>query len=147
MFLVAVTVQFACMKFSSRTVFTLSGIATISSMIFVRIALKTDSAAWLVASALLAGAGQGLGQLGGLTLIADNVPAQRRAEANAVFNMGGYVPVGVIPVLAGYLVDFYGLSIGISLLAFIIASLASLALMQLWKRAPHPGQARTDGGF
>lgn len=114
-------------------------------MIFVWIALKTGSAPWLITSALLAGAGQGLGQLGGLSLIADNVPAQRRAEANAVFNMGGYVPAGAIPVLTGYLIDFWGVSIGISSLALSIASLASLALMQLWRRVPNQSQVRTDG--
>jgi MFS family permease len=86
-----------------------------------------------------------LGQLGGLTLIADNVPAQRRAEANAVFNMGGYVPAGAIPVLTGYLIDFWGLSIGISSLALSIASLASLALIQLWRGFPNQSQTCTDG--
>ncbi|OIN45760.1 MFS transporter [Pseudomonas azotoformans] len=145
MFLVAVCVQFAAKRYSSRTVFSLSGIGTLFSMIFVWIALETGSAPWLIVSALLAGAGQGLGQLGGLTLIADRVPAQRRAEANAVFNMGGYVPAGAIPVLIGYLIDFWGLSIGISSLALIIASLASLALMQLWRHVPKQSQTRTHG--
>ncbi|WPN55369.1 MFS transporter [Pseudomonas sp. P9_31] len=145
MFLVAAGVQFAAKRYSSRTVFSLSGIGTVFSMIFVWIALETGSAPWLIVSALSAGAGQGLGQLGGLTLIADRVPAQRRAEANAVFNMGGYVPAGAIPVLTGYLIDFLGLSIGISSLALIIASLASLALMQLLRHVPKQSQARTRG--
>ncbi|WP_033864931.1 MFS transporter [Pseudomonas sp. QTF5] len=145
MFLVAVGVQFAAKRYNSRTVFSLSGIGTVFSMIFVWIALETGSAPWLIVSALLAGAGQGLGQLGGLTLIADRVPAQRRAEANAVFNMGGYVPAGAIPVLTGYLIDFWGLRIGISSLALIIASLASLALMQLLRHVPKQSQARTHG--
>jgi MFS family permease len=145
MFLVAVGVQFAAKRYSSRTVFSLSGIGTVFSMIFVWIALETGSAPWLIVSALSAGAGQGLGQLGGLTLIADRVPAQRRAEANAVFNMGGYVPAGAIPVLTGYLIDFWGLSIGISSLALIIASLASLALMQLLRHVPKQSQTRTHG--
>jgi MFS family permease len=135
MFLVAVGIQFIAKKFTSRTVFSLSGVATISSMFSVWIALEVTSITWLVTSALLAGAGQGLGQLGGLTLIADMVPAQRRAEANAVFNMGGYVPAGAIPVLTGYLIDFYGLNIGISTLAVIVASLVSLALILQWRRA------------
>ncbi|MCP1446613.1 MFS family permease [Pseudomonas sp. GGS8] len=145
MFLVAVGVQFAAKRYSSHTVFSLSGIGTVFSMIFVWIAMETGSAPWLIVSALLAGAGQGLGQLGGLTLIADRVPAQRRAEANAVFNMGGYVPAGAIPVLTGYLIDFWGLSIGISSLALIIASLASLALMQHWRHVPKQSQTRTHG--
>ncbi|MCF8984888.1 MFS transporter [Pseudomonas syringae] len=137
MFLVAVGIQFIAKKFTSRTVFSLSGGATISSMFFIWIALEATSIPWLVTSAVLAGAGQGLGQLGGLTLIAHQVPPQRRAEANAVLNMGGYVPAGAIPVLTGYLIDFYGLNIGISTLAVIVASLVSLALIQQWRRAPN----------
>ncbi len=88
---------------------------------------------WLIASALFAGAGQGLGQLGGLTLIADNVQSERRAEANAVFNMGGYIPAGSIPVLTGYLIDYFGLDTGITFLAGIIGCLGCLALTQLHK--------------
>ncbi|WP_248750476.1 MFS transporter [Pseudomonas sp. MWU15-20650] len=143
MFFVAVGVQFAAKRYNSRTVFSLSGLGTVLSMIFVWISLQTGSAPWLIVSALLAGAGQGLGQLAGLTLIAEHVPAQRRAEANAVFNMGGYVPAGAIPVLTGYLIDFCGLSIGISSLALMIASLACLALTQLWRRVPQQNQTRT----
>ncbi|MEK1854253.1 MAG: hypothetical protein AAAC48_20900 [Phyllobacterium sp.] len=46
-----------------------------------------------MAAAVFAGAGQGLGQLEGLTLIGTHVPTNRRAEANAVLNIGGgYVP-------------------------------------------------------
>lgn len=134
MFLVAVGVQFAAKKFSSRTVFSMSGCSTILSMVCVWIALETSSAPLLIVSALLAGAGQGLGQLGGLSLIADNVPAKRRAEANAVFNMGGYVPAGAIPVITGYLIDFSGLHVGITSLAIVIATLATLALVGLAKR-------------
>ncbi|MDD1141474.1 MFS transporter [Pseudomonas sp. TNT2022 ID233] len=133
MFFVAVAVQFSARAFSSRVVFSLSGVATVLSMTFVWLALQTGGAPWLVASALLAGAGQGLGQLGGLTLIAENVPAQRRAEANAVFNMGGYVPAGAIPVVTGYLIDFCGLNTGINALALMLASLATFALLLLWR--------------
>ncbi|KUM43401.1 MFS transporter [Pseudomonas sp. EpS/L25] len=131
MFLTAMGVQFAAKRFASHDVFIGSGVATVLSMIFVLTSLEMGSAVWLVLSALLAGAGQGLGQLGGLTLIAENVPASRRAEANAVFNIGGYVPAGAIPVMAGYLIDFWGMEFGVSLLAVTIGGLATLALIQL----------------
>lgn len=91
------------------------------------------SAPCLIASALLAGAGQGLGQPGGLILIADNVPDNKRAEANAVFNMIGYIPAGAIPVVSGYLLNLGGLDLGIDALAVIIAALASLALIQRFR--------------
>jgi MFS family permease len=133
MFLVAVAVQFGARRFGTGKLFVLSGTATISSMVFVWIALQAGSAPCLIASALLAGAGQGLGQLGGLTLIADNVPDNKRAEANAVFNMGGYIPAGAIPVVSGYLIDLGGLDLGIDALAVIIGALASLALIQRFR--------------
>lgn len=133
MFIVAVGVQFAAKPFTGRTVFLLSGLVTVFSMLCVAMSSKTHSAPLLIIAALLAGAGQGLGQLGGLTLIADKVAAQHRAEANAVFNMGGYVPAGAIPVLAGYLIDFSDVNVAIDVLAMAIAMLASLALITLFR--------------
>jgi len=134
MFVVAAAVQFAASNLNTRWVFTIAALATVLAMGCVWTALQVGSALWLIASALLAGTGQGLGQLGGLTLIADHVPAQRRAQANAVFNMGGYVPAGAIPVITGYLIDYRGLSVGIASLSLIIASLASMALVQLQRK-------------
>ncbi|WP_205516746.1 hypothetical protein [Paenibacillus sp. SYP-B3998] len=60
----------------------------------------------------MAGTGQGLGQLGGLTLIGLHVPEHRRAEANAILNIGGYIPAAVLPICTGYLIDAKGLAVG-----------------------------------
>jgi cyanate permease len=67
-----------------------------------------------------------LGQLGGLTLISLHVPDARRAEANAVLNIGGYIPAGLLPVAAGYLIDFLGLSAGATTFA-VMLGLAAIA--------------------
>lgn len=131
MFLTAVGVQFAAKKRAMVQLFVLSGASTILSMASLWLALQIGSLAWLLAAALLAGAGQGLGQLGGLTLIARHIAPQRRAEANAIFNMGGYVPAGILPVATGYLIDLFGMHVAISLLTGVIAILAVLALMAL----------------
>jgi MFS family permease len=131
MFLTAVGVQFAAKKRGMNQVFMLSGLMTILAMGSLWTALQLGSPAWLIAAALLAGAGQGFGQLGGLTLIARNVAPKRRAEANAIFNMGGYVPAGIIPVVTGYLIDLFSLHVAISVLASVIAGLAVLALVAL----------------
>jgi cyanate permease len=80
----------------------------------------------LIGSALLAGAGQGLGQLGGLTLIATHVPDNHRAEANAVLNIGGYIPAGLLPVATGYLIDAVGLGAGVTAFATVLAIAAAL---------------------
>ena len=135
MFLVAVVVQFAVKPFGVRNMFLLSGLSTISGMLSLWFALHFGSAPWLLVGALFAGAGQGLGQLGGLTLIADNVSANRRAEANAIFNIGGYIPAGIIPVATGYLIEFFDLEVGVTALACFIAGSAFLALGGLVKSA------------
>jgi hypothetical protein len=80
----------------------------------------------LVLAAILAGAGQGLGQLGGLSLIGAHVPGTRRAEANSVLNIGGYVPAGILPVGTGYLIDTVGLANGATLFATLLG-LAAVA--------------------
>jgi len=139
MFLTAVGVQFAAKKRGMNQVFMLSGLMTILAMGSLWTALQLGSPAWLIAAALLAGAGQGLGQLGGLTLIARNVAPKRRAEANAIFNMGGYVPAGIIPVVTGYLIDLFNLQVAISVLAGVIAGLAVLALVALQRSHANQG--------
>ncbi|WP_197513439.1 hypothetical protein [Bordetella bronchialis] len=78
----------------------------------------------LIVSALLAGAGQGLGQLGGLTLIGLHVPDTHRAQSNAVLNIGGYIPAGLLPVATGYLIDAVGLATGATLFAVVLAIVA-----------------------
>ncbi|MFX8055715.1 MFS transporter, partial [Acinetobacter baumannii] len=74
MFLTATGVQFAARRHSVRTLFLAGTAATTLSMGALCAAVHASSAPCLVIAALLAGAGQGLGQLGGLTLISLHVP-------------------------------------------------------------------------
>ncbi|PTQ12073.1 hypothetical protein CLG96_05735 [Sphingomonas oleivorans] len=98
--------------------------ATILSMFGIAIAVNGSIAALLVAAALFAGAGQSLGQYGGLTLIGLHVPAHRRAEANSVLNFGGYIPAGLLPVATGCLIDLTGLAVGATAFAIVLAMAA-----------------------
>jgi predicted MFS family arabinose efflux permease len=124
MFLTATGVQFAVRKWSVRSIL-LGGAAAIGlSMLSLGLAINAAIAPALILAALLAGAGQGLGQLGGLTLISLNVPDTRRAEANAVLNIGGYIPAGILPVATGYMIDFFGMPIAASLFAAVLAAAA-----------------------
>jgi cyanate permease len=105
------------------------------------IAVHTSSVPVLIASALLAGAGQGMGQLGGLSLLNSTVPPQRLAEANAALNVGGYVPAGILPVAAGYLSDAVGLTSGATVFATALMSLAvvgGLVVVAGRRRVPEP---------
>ncbi|MCQ4214494.1 MFS transporter [Streptomyces longispororuber] len=124
MFLAATGVQFAVQRLTRRTVLTTGAAATTLSMVTLVVAVHTSSAPVLIAAALLAGAGQGMGQLGGLSLLNSGVPAQRLAEANAALNMGGYLLAGVLPVSAGYLSDAVGLTNGATVFAVVLMALA-----------------------
>jgi predicted MFS family arabinose efflux permease len=124
MFLTATGVQFAVRRRSRAAIMTASAVATAASTATLIAAVRTESVAWLIAAALLAGAGQGLGQLGGLSLLNATVPTTRLAEANAALNVGGYLPAGLLPVAAGYLGDAVGLPTATTIFGVIVAGLA-----------------------
>ncbi|WP_425556793.1 MFS transporter [Kitasatospora saccharophila] len=126
MFLTATGVQFAVQRLRRRTVLAVGAAGTALGMLALAAAVHAGSAGALLAAALLAGAGQGLGQLGGLSLLNSTVPPRRLAEANAALNVGGYLPAGLLPVSAGYLSDAAGLTAGTTAFAAALAALAVL---------------------
>jgi MFS family permease len=134
MFLTATGVQFAVSRLRVRTIFMLGSIITIAAMIALVIAVNASLAELLVVSAALAGAGQGLGQLGGLTLIGTQVPGNYRAEANSILNIGAYIPAGLIPVGTGFLIDAVGLGLGATGFAVILAAASTAALAFVHRR-------------
>ncbi|MFI8347701.1 MFS transporter [Streptomyces sp. NPDC085596] len=124
MFLAATGVQFAVQRLKRRTILTAGAVSTTLSMLTLIAAVHTSSVTALVVSALLAGAGQGMGQLGGLSLLNSSIPPQRLAEANAALNVGGYIPAGILPVSAGYLSDALGLTNGATIFGTALMALA-----------------------
>ncbi|MEV8545500.1 MFS transporter [Streptomyces sp. NPDC051572] len=124
MFLTATGVQFAVQRLSRPTILTAGAVSTTLSMVTLIVAVHTSAVPVLIASALLAGAGQGMGQLGGLSLLNAGVPPQRLAEANAALNVGGYVLAGILPVSAGYLSDAVGLTNGATVFGAVLMGLA-----------------------
>lgn len=126
MFLTATASQLAVSRWTTRKILTLSTIATLSAMVALGVAVTGSVTIPLVLAAILAGTGQGLGQLGGLRLIAAHVTSTRRAEANSVLNIGGYIPAGILPVATGYLIDTIGLASAATTFAAILG-LAAIA--------------------
>ncbi|WP_327673788.1 MFS transporter [Kitasatospora sp. NBC_00458] len=124
MFLTATGVQFAVQKLRRRTILMAGAVSTTLAMVTLIAAVHASAVPVLVASALLAGAGQGMGQLGGLSLLNSAVPPRRLAEANAALNVGGYVPAGILPVSAGYLSDSVGLTDGATVFGIVLMVLA-----------------------
>ncbi|MDA3646799.1 MFS transporter [Saccharopolyspora indica] len=126
MFATATAVQFAVQQLPIRTILTAGAAATVASMAALMLAVHHSSIPPLVAAAMLAGAGQGLGQLGGLSMLSAEVPTARRAEANAAFNFGGYLPAGALPVAIGYLTDATNLTTGATTFALLMIAAATL---------------------
>ncbi|MFJ8466633.1 MFS transporter [Streptomyces swartbergensis] len=141
MFLAATGVQFAVRKLPRRTVLTAGATSTALGMTALIAAVHASSVVLLVVSALLAGAGQGMGQLGGLSLLNSTVPPQRLAEANAALNVGGYLPAGLLPVSTGYLMDAVGLPTGATVFGSVLMGLAvvgALVVVAGHRRVPEP---------
>jgi MFS family permease len=139
MFLAATGAQFAVQRLKVHSILLTGAVSTVASMAALIAAVQARSAALLVVAAVLAGVGQGLGQLGGLSLLNASVPATRLAEANAALNIGGYIPAGVLPVAAGYLSDAVGLrtastAFGIAIIAAAI--LGGLLVLTTRHRSP-----------
>lgn len=124
MFFTAVGVQFAVRQQPVARIFAASAAATALGMAGLALAIHAARVPALIVAALLAGAGQGLGQLGGLTLIGLHVPDSHRAQSNAVLNIGGYIPAGLLPVATGYLIDAVGLASGATLFVLVLAIVA-----------------------
>ena len=127
MFFTAAGVQFVARQWPVTHIFVASTIATVLAMAGLVLAIYFSQVTALIVAALLAGAAQGLGQLGGLTLIGLHVPDSHRAQSNAVLNIGGYIPAGLLPVAAGYLIDSVGLASGATLFALLLALVALIS--------------------
>jgi MFS family permease len=134
MFLAATGVQFAARGVSVRVMFFLSCAATAASMASLLGAIYFANPALLVAAAILAGAGQGLGQLGGLTLISIHVREAHRAEAISLLNMGAYVSAGLLPMLSGFAIDLVGLRGGATIFAGVLLCGVSLSALHIARR-------------
>ncbi|GAA0416210.1 MFS transporter [Streptomyces luteireticuli] len=140
MFLAATGVQFAVRRLRLGTVLLAGAVSTALAMTALVAAVNLSSVALLATAAVLAGAGQGMGQLGGLSLLNAGVPARRLAEANAAMNVGGYIPAGTLPVAAGFLSDAAGLPAGATVFGVVLMLVAVAGgLTVLARRKGIPG--------
>ncbi|WP_116204810.1 MFS transporter [Amycolatopsis circi] len=135
MFGAATAVQFAAKRLEVRAILLTGAAAGVACMVALLVAVHAQWIAAIVVTAVLAGAAQGLGQLGGLTLISTHVPERRRAEANALLNFGGYLPAALLPVGTGYLSDALGIATGSTVFAALLALAALTAGGIVWRYA------------
>jgi len=122
MFLAGTATQIMVRRLSLRAAFLIGAAATVVAMAGLIVAVNAFILSALVVAMLAAGVGQGLSQLGSVTLVTLRVPVERRAEELALLNMGAYLPAGLLPVCAGWLTDDVGLSAGTTAFAGIVAA-------------------------
>lgn len=126
MFLAATGSQIVLTRLPVHRLLALGTVSTVMAMIALVLTLLTKNPFLFVASAVLAGGGQGLGQLGGLRLIAHHVEGNRRAEANAALNISAYLPAAGLTVATGYAVSEWGMLPAVTALSAILAVLGLL---------------------
>ncbi len=105
MFLFATGIQFVLNRLSVKSIFLFGAISIFLSMGSIIGGVLTLNIILIFLAGIFAGMGQGLGQLGGLTFINNNIEENKRAEANALLNIGGYIPAALLPVSTGYFID------------------------------------------
>lgn len=127
MFLAATVSQLVLAKLSVQALFAFAAASTVAAAVGVIVTVVSTSPWPFIVAAVLAGAGQGLGQLGGLRLIAQRVPDGGRAEANAALNIGAYVPAALLTVATGYAVTGLGMSTAAIALAVLLGGAAAAA--------------------
>ncbi|WP_067681581.1 MFS transporter [Nocardia miyunensis] len=124
MFLAATGSQLALTRLPAHRLFALGTAGTVLAMAAVALTVATKAPWLFVAAAVFAGIGQGLGQLGGLRLIAHHVDTDRRAEANAALNISAYVPAAILTVATGFAVGQWGMPPAAITLAGMLGALA-----------------------
>jgi MFS family permease len=123
MFLAATGSQLLLTRLAVPRLFGLGTASAVLAMIAVVLTVVTRSPVLFVVAAMLAGCAQGLGQLGGLRLIARHVAGHQRAEANAALNVGAYFPAAILTVATGYAVGAWGMPTAVTVLAAVLGGL------------------------
>jgi MFS family permease len=106
-------------------------VATAVALGGVQLAFSAHSAALFVSATVVAGVGQGLCFVGGVTLVNRVAPRLRRAELNTAYNVVGYVALSLPAVGVGLLTTVIGLRTASLIFSAIIYVIAASALLML----------------
>lgn len=133
MFLAATGSQLTLGKLTVHQLFALGTGGTVLAMVAVALTVLIRNPWVFVVAAILAGTGQGLGQLGGLRLIAHHIDGDHRAEANAALNISSYIPAAVLTVATGYSITQWGMLPSSITLAGLVGVLALVFGIASWR--------------
>ncbi|MFF0494536.1 MFS transporter [Nocardia sp. NPDC004068] len=98
----------------------------------ILVALLAGSWVWLVAGAVVAGAGQGVTFSKSVRALAEAAPAQRRAEVISTLFVVAYLAISVPVVGEGLAVRWWGLRTAGITFTLVVGALAVVALVASW---------------
>jgi MFS family permease len=116
--------------------------ALIVGTLIVAASLQFSSLALLLLGAFVAGAGQGISFSRGLAAVADQTPADRRAEVSSMYFFVAYVGLSLPIVGEGLAADVWGLRTAGIVFALVAAALATVCLAAVMARERRLGQSR-----
>jgi MFS family permease len=134
LFAASVLGQLAVLKLPDREALVFGCIITIAGVGLVVVALALDSLAALIASAALAGFGQGLAIGAGLAAINEQAPVERRSETASSFFVAAYVGLAVPVIGAGLAAEELGLRTAGIVFSAAVAVLVAGVLASLVRR-------------
>ncbi|RWA15901.1 hypothetical protein MELE44368_07635 [Mycolicibacterium elephantis DSM 44368] len=116
----------------------------IAGMVILAVALGMSSFLGLIGAGLVSGVGHGIAFSRGLAAIAENTPADRRAEVNSTYFVIGYVAISVPVVGEGLAAQTWGLRTAGVTFAVVVAALSIVCLVAiLLREAREVREART----
>jgi MFS family permease len=98
-------------------------------MVILAVALRLSSLLGLVATALVAGIGQGISFSRGLAAVAERTPADRRAEVSSTYFVVAYVAISLPVVGEGVAAQHWGLRTAGVTFAIAVAILSAICLV------------------
>jgi MFS family permease len=129
MFFTGAIVQWPGSRLPMTALLISAGSAVVLAAFAITMSVVLHHPAPLLVGSILGGAGYGLSQLAGLTLVSESVGVERLSHANALLNIGGYVPCGLLPVAAGFFVDWAGLANGTLVFACLLSIVTVLVTL------------------
>ncbi len=146
-FAASILAQLALRGSSVLRLLLLSATGTVLASAALIAAVATAEPAVLLLSAAFAGPAQGLGLLGGLSMLNRAVPSRGLAEANAALNITTYGLAGGLSLGLGYLSDAVGLGAAIDDFAIALVVLTAIGLgLTAWARRERAGSPATVTG-
>lgn len=139
MFLFATGIQFVLNRLSVKAIFLSGALSVFLSMGSIIGGVLSLNIFLIFLAGIFAGMGQGLGQLGGLTFINNHIEEKKRAEANALLNIGGYVPAALLPVSTGYFIDSTSVQTGAVAFGMVLIGITLCSVFHIVTRLKESG--------